>query len=408
MIDFNIDLPSTLLPFFKKFTLDLRYGQLFDARYSPEDCHRMPYNVSAASLAKVNLIDDITTDYSSLSIDNTFDEATLKIMSEEFPEMHANAMQNRIECVNAYLETLLQEENIPPKLAEAMRYSLLAGGKRIRPILCLVCARMALPAAPIQQAWDTPLYQSAVNLNWVSALPLAAALEMIHTYSLIHDDLPSMDNDDLRRGKATCHKVFNEATAILAGDALLSDAFYFISQCNIPAREVLAAVQEVAAAVGSQGLVGGQKLDLEAEGKEIDLKELCKLNSMKTGALIRAACVAGAKLSGSNKRVQEAVGDYGTAIGIAFQIIDDVLDVEGDTALLGKNVGRDAQNKKATWVSLIGLEESKKEAKRYCDEAVKTLDNLLRDELQSDKINVSRLEIKFLQKIAHDMVKRVF
>ena len=226
---------------------------------------------------------------------------------------------------------------------------------------------------------------------------------MIHTYSLIHDDLPAMDNDDLRRGKPTCHKAFDEATAILAGDGLLTDAFYFMTDCNLPAQNILQGIQLIAKAVGSEGMVGGQMLDMEAEQRTLNLDELCILNAKKTGALLQCACLSGASLVGATDTMKKYIKEYGTNMGIAFQIIDDVLDVIGDTALLGKNTGSDAANQKSTWVSLIGIEESRKKAVEYCNDANKALQELAQSEPLLDKG-----EQYFLQKTTSDMAYRVY
>ena len=226
---------------------------------------------------------------------------------------------------------------------------------------------------------------------------------MIHTYSLIHDDLPAMDNDDLRRGKPTCHKAFDEATAILAGDGLLTDAFYFMTNCRLPAQNILEGIQLIAKAVGSQGMVGGQMLDMEAETRKLNLEELCILNAKKTGALLQCACLSGASLMGAESAAKEKIQKYGESIGIAFQIIDDVLDIIGDSALLGKNTGSDEANSKSTWPSLIGIEESRKKALEYCNEAINALHDLARKETNLDKN-----EQYFLQKTASDMAFRVY
>ena len=307
--------------------------------------------------------------------------------AEAFKDAHKQIVLSRVKLIEDYLSKALLDKEIPARLSESMRYSLMAGGKRIRPILCLSCAKLC---------------SEDFESQWLSALPFAAALEMIHTYSLIHDDLPAMDNDDLRRGNATCHKAYDEGTAILAGDGLLTDAFYYMTMCDLPVNQVLESIKLISLAVGSQGMVGGQMLDLEAEGKRISHEELCVLNAKKTGALLRTACETGAVLAGASANVQKSIARYGNAIGIAFQIIDDVLDIEGDSKLLGKNVGSDTNNEKATWPSLIGLEESKKHAILYCDEAVQILEDI------NDCEPINQLEMKFLQKTAKDMAHRVY
>lgn len=309
---------------------------------------------------------------------------------EEFNTLHKELMKQRIQAVESALESILQETEIPPRLSEAMRYSLLAGGKRLRPTLCLSMAKLCANT------------RRDKNL-WVLTLPFAIALEMIHTYSLIHDDLPAMDNDDLRRGKPTCHKAFDEATAILAGDGLLSDAFWFMTDCNLPAQNVLQSIQLIAQAIGSKGMVGGQMLDMEAEKRTLSLEELSVLNAKKTGTLLQCACLSGAALVGASDTAKKQIKTYGTNLGIAFQIIDDVLDVIGDSALLGKNTGSDAANQKSTWVSLVGIEESRKKAAEYCNEANKALQELAKSEPLLDKG-----EQYFLQKTTSDMAYRVY
>jgi geranylgeranyl diphosphate synthase type II len=222
-----------------------------------------------------------------------------------------------------------------------MRYSVQAGGKRVRPILCLESAR-------IFSSDITPI------------LPVACALEFIHTYSLIHDDLPALDNDDLRRGKPTCHKQFGEATAILAGDALLTLAFETLSNAPLePARRV-AILSHVAASAGTiNGMVGGQVADLEAEGRAIEPSELEYIHRSKTAALIRASVVAGAIAGGADDENVARLKLFGETIGWAFQVIDDILDVEESSAALGKTAGKDAEQQKATYPALYGLEKSR-------------------------------------------------
>ncbi|MBZ5697910.1 MAG: polyprenyl synthetase family protein [Acidobacteriia bacterium] len=246
-------------------------------------------------------------------------------------------------AVDAALERLMPKENAqPPSIHRAMRYSVQAGGKRVRPILCLESAR-------IFSADVTP------------ALPVACALEFIHTYSLIHDDLPALDNDDLRRGKPTCHKKFGEATAILAGDALLTLAFETLANAPIePARRV-AILSHVAASAGTvNGMVGGQVADLEAEGRSIEPAELEYIHRSKTAALIRASVVAGAISGGADEENVARLKRFGETIGWAFQVVDDILDVEESSATLGKTAGKDAAQKKATYPALYGLEQSRK------------------------------------------------
>ncbi|AMM42036.1 farnesyl-diphosphate synthase [Candidatus Desulfofervidus auxilii] len=261
--------------------------------------------------------------------------------------------------LNAYLKErkLLVEEALehylPPQkgfynpIVEAMRYSLFAGGKRLRPILCLAATEI-------------------VGGKKETALPVACALEMIHTYSLIHDDLPAMDNDDFRRGKPTNHRVFGEAMAILAGDGLLTEAFYLLTYpdllAKIPPAQLVWISHLIAQAAGFRGMVSGQVMDLEATGKEIGLEELKAIHDHKTGALIRVAVESGAIIGGGNKTEVEALKEYGTQIGLAFQIVDDVLDIEGNPEDMGKNIGSDEPQQKATYPKLVGLNEAKEMA----------------------------------------------
>ena len=256
-------------------------------------------------------------------------------------------------AVDAALDGLLPGENTqPPSIHRAMRYSVQAGGKRVRPILCLESARIfSADVSPV--------------------LPVACALEFIHTYSLIHDDLPALDNDDLRRGKPTCHKQFNEATAILAGDALLTLAFETLANAPIePARRV-AILSHVAASAGTvNGMVGGQVADIEAEGRSIAPAELEYIHRSKTAALIRASVVAGAIGGGAEEKDVEHLKRFGETIGWAFQVVDDILDVEESSAALGKTAGKDAAQKKATYPSIYGLDKSRQFAKELEDRAM--------------------------------------
>ena len=262
-------------------------------------------------------------------------------------------------AVEDWLAGALRDKGVPPGLLDAMEYSLLAGGKRIRPVLCLVSAGL-------------------FGLERAEAMPFAAALECIHTYSLIHDDLPAMDNDDLRRGKPSNHKQFDEATAILAGDALLTDAFAFMASCpgvRIPADRALRAITLTARAAGSSGMVGGQFLDMQYTARqEVSLEALAAMHAMKTGALLRVACECGAVLSGADERGIAALAAYGRAIGAAFQITDDILDATGTEASLGKPAGSDAAKNKNTYPSLIGLDKSRAAASAQTDLAVQALD----------------------------------
>lgn len=275
------------------------------------------------------------------------------------PEMTAEAVRECLhrkgKIVEVFLEQCFDGRVMPDRLRAAMRYSLLAGGKRVRPVLCLSCAALCGGA------------EDAV-------LPFAASIEMIHTYSLIHDDLPAMDNDDLRRGKPSNHKAFDEATAILAGDALLTDAFAFMAGTALPPVQVLRAVVTLAEAAGAPGMVGGQVLDMIHTGEgTISLAELRRMHAMKTGALIRAACVSGAQLAGASEAQTAALSSYGAALGAAFQIADDILDVTADTATLGKPAGSDAAQGKMTYPALLGLEQSRILAEEQMTAAVDSL-----------------------------------
>ena len=232
-----------------------------------------------------------------------------------------------------------------------MRYSLFAGGKRLRPILCLAATE-------------------ACRGNIDDALPLACALECIHTYSLVHDDLPSMDNDDLRRGRPTCHKVFGDGIAILAGDALLTIAFEIVSRTK-PARRynTSALLREISVAAGSQKLIAGQVADLEAEGKDVKRDQLKFIHENKTAAILKSSVRLGAMSANADARKLSAITRFGQRLGLAFQIIDDILDVTQTSEVLGKSAGKDLAAKKATYPAVIGLEESRAEARQLTRQA---------------------------------------
>ncbi len=266
-------------------------------------------------------------------------------------------LNNYATQVESFLKTSLRGRPIPSELREAMEYSLLAGGKRLRPVLCLCFARM-------------------MGVPGQAVMPFAAALEYIHTYSLIHDDLPAMDDDDLRRGRPSNHKVFGEATAILAGDGLLTEAFGLMARTaeDIPADRVVRATATLAHAAGAAGMVGGQVLDMAYTAKAgISLDELREMQAMKTGALITAACVCGAELAGATPDMVARAKAYGQCIGAAFQIVDDVLDVVGDEKTLGKPVGSDEEQGKTTYPALIGVERSMDLARRHAAHGVENL-----------------------------------
>ena len=260
-------------------------------------------------------------------------------------------------AVDAALEKLLPAQETPPtSIHAAMRYSVFAGGKRIRPILCLEAARI-------------------FNEDVSAALYPASGIECIHTYSLIHDDLPALDNDDLRRGKPTCHKQFGEATAILAGDALLTLAFELVGATPVDAERRVAMLTEVATAAGTvNGMVGGQMADIEAEGKRIGAKMLEYIHRSKTAALIRASVTAGAFCAGAPAKDVARLRKFGETIGWAFQVTDDILDVEESSAALGKTAGKDIAQQKATYPALYGLARSHEIANELATKAIAALE----------------------------------
>lgn len=261
------------------------------------------------------------------------------------------------DIVDKQLDKYLDPKDNPQGIIyEAMRYSVFAGGKRLRPVLMLLTCEMC-----------------GGDINEV--LPFACALEMIHTYSLIHDDLPAMDNDDLRRGKPTSHKQFGEATAILAGDALLNKAFEVVSQYSgNNSDRAIKAINILAVSSGTEGMIGGQIVDMQSEGRDITLDELRYLHLNKTGAIIRSACKIGAVMSGADSVKIKAVDEFSENLGIAFQIQDDILDVTGTEAELGKPIGSDAEEGKNTYVSLLGLQKSKDMSEEYSKKAKQALD----------------------------------
>ena len=257
-----------------------------------------------------------------------------------------------------YLGACLKNRDIPPRLLEAMEYSLLAGGKRLRPALCLAVCDL-------------------LGGRREAVLPFAAALEIIHTYTLVHDDLPAMDNDDLRRGKPTNHVIFGEATAILAGDGLLTEAFGFMTRpaaLGVRPERVLEAIAAASGATGAAGTVGGQVLDMDFTGKNgVSLEELANMHARKTGQLFRISCLAGAILAEADAPDCDRLAAYGAALGAAFQIADDILDETADTATLGKPAGSDAACGKTTYPALLGLERSRAMAEQKANEAVACL-----------------------------------
>lgn len=263
-----------------------------------------------------------------------------------------NELKSNQTLIETKLMQLMVVDNAPEGILEAMKYSLLAGGKRLRPILTMsICG--------------------ALGGNNSEAINIGCAIELIHTYSLIHDDLPAMDNDDLRRGKPTNHKVFGEAIAILAGDGLLNYAFELIFKeiidHNFEERFIIAG-ELISKASGAQGMVGGQVIDIENEGLKNNIEKLFEMHRKKTGALIEAACSAGCILSGKVE-FMNTVLEYSRNLGIAFQIIDDILDYTGDVNKLGKNPGSDMENNKSTFVSILGLERSRQLANEFSQKA---------------------------------------
>jgi len=254
--------------------------------------------------------------------------------------------------VDAELDRLVPAESVEPAtIHRAMRYSLFAGGKRIRPILCIEAAR-------------------TVTDGWEAVVPAACSLELIHTYSLIHDDLPALDNDDYRRGKLTNHKVFGDAMAILAGDSLLTLAFQVLAQLAAPDERKTRLIAELAVASGTVGgMIGGQVADLEGEGKPPDAELLETIHRAKTGALLRASLRMGAIAGGATAEEYDALSCYGEHVGLAFQIVDDILDVEESSEALGKTAGKDAAQHKITFPAVYGLEPSRRMAQQECERA---------------------------------------
>jgi geranylgeranyl diphosphate synthase type II len=263
--------------------------------------------------------------------------------------------------VNAWLDCLVPSEDVEPRqLHKAMRYSLLAGGKRLRPALVLTAGE-------------------ALGAETDDLMPSACAIEMIHTYSLIHDDLPAMDNDDLRRGRPTCHKAFGEAVAILAGDALLTQAFRVLAS-DAPRRDAarqVRVIREIATAAGSvDGMIGGQMADIENEGKQVDAATVEYIHRSKTGALIAAPVVVGGIIAGATDDQIDKLRNYGERIGLAFQIADDILDVTSTSEQLGKTAGKDQTAHKATYPAVHGVPASQRRARELVEEAVEIVSNL--------------------------------
>lgn len=259
--------------------------------------------------------------------------------------------------INNSLSSFVPDSNDSQDIiSEAMLYSLDIGGKRIRPVLTLEFCNLVCND-----------YKKAINF--------ACAVEMIHTYSLVHDDLPCMDNDDIRRGHPSNHKKFGEANALLAGDALLTHAFTALSSAkNVSEKSIIDAVNILSECAGVNGMIGGQVLDLKNEGKSISSEELITTHTLKTGALIKAACVLGCLAADANQKQIESAGLYALNLGMAFQVIDDILDVTGDEKTLGKPIGSDKENEKTTFVTLYGVDKSYEMAKQYTQRAIDCLD----------------------------------
>ncbi|EEF31206.1 geranylgeranyl pyrophosphate synthase 7, chloroplastic [Ricinus communis] len=260
-------------------------------------------------------------------------------------------MATKAKHVNKALDEAIPLQN-PVKIHDAMRYSLLAGGKRVRPVLCIAACEL-------------------VGGDEATAMPAACAMEMIHTMSLIHDDLPCMDNDDLRRGKPTNHKMFGEETAILAGDALLSFSFEHVARStkNVSPDRVVRAIAELGSAVGSEGLVAGQIVDIDSEGKDVSVSDLEYIHIHKTAKLLEASVVCGAILGGADDESVERVRKYARCIGLLFQVVDDILDVTKSSEELGKTAGKDLITDKATYPKLMGIDEARKLAAKLVDQA---------------------------------------
>ncbi len=266
-----------------------------------------------------------------------------------------NIMNNDISLVESRLTELLPKcSNGQDEVVEAMKYSLVNGGKRLRPVLCLEFAK-------------------ACGGDRFDALDFACAVEYIHTYSLIHDDLPCMDDDDMRRGKPSCHKQFGEATALLAGDALLTNAFQIVAGAELDASKIALACGLLAQNAGVQGMVGGQVIDLKYESETPDLRQLLAVHRLKTGALISAACLLGCIAAGADDKKISAASAFAYDLGVAFQIKDDILDVTGSSEELGKPVGSDEENNKTTYVTLRGIENAQKDVEKLTSAAISRL-----------------------------------
>ncbi len=270
---------------------------------------------------------------------------------EDFIEQHTAQL-------NHYLQTMAQGPDFPGRLGEAMRYSLLAGGKRFRPLLLFAS------------------FEACGGSDLQSIMPVAAAVECLHTYSLIHDDLPAMDDDDLRRGQPTNHKQFDEATAILAGDGLLTFAFQLLSQASLPTDIKVRLVEELALGAGPAGMVWGQMQDMQGEGQQLTLDDVRAMHRAKTGALIRASVRMGALCAGVDDQKLATLTEYAVHLGVLFQIVDDILNVTGTKEMMGKGVGTDAQHEKATFVSVLTMEEARHQAQEEYQKATTLVQKL--------------------------------
>lgn len=287
-----------------------------------------------------------------------------------------NILNCDIEIIEkAIIEKLPACRDNQNEVADAMRYSLANGGKRLRPVFCLEFA-------------------NCCGLEKRKAIDFACALEYVHTYSLIHDDLPCMDNDDFRRGKPSCHKKFGEATALLAGDALLTHAFELLANADLPADKRIKAVSVLTSKGGVPGMIGGQVIDLKYESETPDLSQILLVHKLKTSALISASCLLGCIAAGADEKQLEAAEEFALNLGIAFQIKDDILDVIGNSEELGKPIGSDAENNKTTYISLKGIEESQSDVENYTAKALASLSEFDNSEfiemLACDLINRSK------------------
>lgn len=267
----------------------------------------------------------------------------------------ADLFDTYLHAVNDALEQYLTAPYDPHRVLDAMHYSASAGGKRIRPMLTLEFARLC-------------------GGEWEKALPFACGVEMVQTYSLIHDDLPCMDDDDLRRGKPSCHVQFDEGTALLAGDGLLTMAFEALSDAELPPERIVQAVKTLSRSIGVDGMIGGQEMDLQNEEKrDLPLSVIRRTNEKKTAALLTASCLLGVIAAGGTGEQMDAARQYGLYLGLAFQVVDDILDVTSTEAALGKPIGSDAENEKSTYVSALGLAEARRYAEDYTSRALEAL-----------------------------------